>query len=75
MPPKIGQRIKQKPTNIPRPIFPPHDRQVERIVPHFELLRKVMASDDSETFFQANPNGIAPERTLIFEVAGSIGNF
>ena len=50
-------------------------RQGQRLGPGFERLRTVLASDESGLSLRADPSGIAPERALVFEVAGSIGDF
>ena len=50
-------------------------RQGQRLGPRFERLRTVLASDESELSLRADPSSIAPERALVFEVAGSIRDF
>ena len=50
-------------------------RQGQRLGSRFERLRTVLASDESGLSLRADPSGIAPERALVFEVAGSIGDF
>ena len=50
-------------------------RQGQRLGSRFERLRTVLASDESGLALRADPSGIAPERALVFEVAGSIGDF
>ncbi|MCL5047960.1 MAG: S8 family peptidase [Firmicutes bacterium] len=53
--------------------FPPHKKQVSRLEPKLKALQKVL--DDSAMLFQQAPEGIEPERTLVFEVAGDVGSF
>ena len=50
-------------------------RQGQRLGPKFDRLRAVLASDESGLSLRVDPSGIAPERALVFEVAGSIGDF
>ena len=50
-------------------------RQGQRLGPRFERLRTVLASDESGLSLRADPSSIAPERALVFEVAGSIKDF
>ena len=53
--------------------FPSHAKQVSRLRPKLEALQKVL--DDSAMLFQKAPEGIEPERTLVFEVAGETKSF
>ena len=50
-------------------------RQGQRLGPRFERLQAVLASDESGLSLRADPSSIAPERALVFEVAGSISDF
>ena len=50
-------------------------RQGQRLGPRFERLQTVLASDESGLSLRADPASIAPERALVFEVAGSISDF
>ena len=50
-------------------------RQGQRLGPRFERLQTVLASDESGLSLRADPSSIAPERALVFEVAGSIKDF
>ena len=50
-------------------------RQGQRLGSRFERLRTVLASDESGLSLRDDPSGIAPERALVFEVVGSIGDF
>ena len=56
--------------------FIPHrDRQRERLDPIFQRLRDVLEGNSDPLGLRLDPSGIAPERALVFEVAGSIGDF
>ncbi len=63
------------------PLFPPSSptlspqRQGQRLGPRFERLQTILASDESGLSLRADPSSIAPERALVFEIAGSIGDF
>ena len=50
-------------------------RQGQRLGPKFERLQTVLASDESGLSLSADPSSIAPDRALVFEVAGSISDF
>ena len=50
-------------------------RQGQRLGPKFDRLRTVLDSDESGLSLRDDPSGIAPERALVFEVAGSIADF
>ena len=50
-------------------------RQEQRLGPKFDRLRTVLASDESGLSLRDDPSGIASERALVFEVAGSIADF
>lgn len=54
---------------------PPRDRQVERLGPKFQRLQDVFDANRDPTSLREDPLGIAPERALVFEVAGSIRDF
>lgn len=52
-------------------------RQSERLGPRFDRLRNVATQPSAQASLtlRADPDGIAPERALVFEVAGSLGDF
>ncbi len=54
---------------------PARDRQVVRIGPKFDRLRQALGSSSGVMSLREDPTSIAPERALVFEVAGSIANF
>lgn len=54
---------------------PPRDRQIVRIGPTFDRLRQTLGSSSDVMSLREDPTSIAPERALVFEVAGSIANF
>ena len=71
-----------EPGEPPRPPPPPPSgpmlspqRQGQRLGPRFERLQAVLASDESGLSLRDDPSSIAPERALVFEVAGSIRDF
>ena len=54
---------------------PGRQRQVERIGPVFQRLSNLLNGGQDELVLGDDPNGLAPERVIVFEVAGSITNF
>jgi len=54
---------------------PSRARQRERLGPTFQRLRDVFDQNRDPISLREDPLGIAPERALVFEVAGSIGDF
>ena len=56
---------------------PGFGRQSQRLSPRFDRLRDVAAQPAAQASMtlRADPDGIAPERALVFEVAGSLGDF
>ncbi len=54
---------------------PSHARQRERLGPTFQRLQDVFDQDRDPVTLREDPLGIAPERALVFELAGSIGDF
>lgn len=59
---------------VPKPIhFPSNDRQIERLSPLFEVLRRSFENQRAE--IQNTPIGIDPEQVLVFETIGNIESF
>jgi hypothetical protein len=60
--------------NIAKPGF---GRQSQRLGPQFDRLRQVAGQPAAQATMslRADVDGIAPERALVFEVAGSLGDF
>src|SRR5581483_7730 len=56
---------------------PGPQNQGGRLGPRFERLRQVAAQPAAQATMtlRADPDGIAPERAIVFEVAGSLGDF
>lgn len=56
---------------------PGHERQVGRLGPRFDRLRQATAQPPTQAALalQSDPDGIAPERAIVFEVAGSLTDF
>ncbi len=52
---------------------PSHQRQVERLSPRFNTLGKALERGRAKV--TENPEGIAPEYTLVLEVAGNMSDF
>lgn len=61
--------------NSPRPEAFPQDLQSQRFSPKFDRLAEVLARDPNGLELRADPNALAPERLLVFEVRGSVANF
>lgn len=60
------------PPNIRRPT---HQRQVERIGPALNRLAAVVNRPNAGMVLREDPVGLAPERVVVFEVAGEIARF
>ena len=58
-----------------QPEFPSHERQVQRLQPIFQRLQSVFDDNRDPLSLRDDPTAIAPERVLVFEVAGSIDRF
>ena len=58
-----------------RPPTVPTARQGQRLGPTFERLADVLAHDRDGLSLRDDPASIAPERALVLEVAGSLGDF
>lgn len=56
-------------------VTPSRNRQSQRIGPTFQRLKDAFESDRDPVSLRDDPVGIAPERAIVFEVAGSIGDF
>ena len=51
------------------------ERQQETIGPKFQRLQDAFSNNRNPQELRNDPNGIAPERTLVFEVSGTIDGF
>jgi hypothetical protein len=60
---------------VPSPDAFPRDRQTETFGPKFTRLADVLARGANALELRADPNGLAPERLLVFEVRGSVNAF
>lgn len=62
-----------------KPKLPTRERQTTRLGPQFNRLRTVLtaAANDNDAILNLrnDPSSIAPERAIVFEVAGDIGDF
>ncbi len=56
-----------------KPRFPDRRNQIQRIGPTFQRLQDVLARDP--LILRQDPAGIAPERALVLEIAGSVDKF
>ena len=54
---------------------PSRERQGERLDPTFNRLARVTANPSSVMLLRQDPEAIAPERAIVFEVSGSLLNF
>ena len=64
-PPRGGQNLR----------LPSRERQGERFGPTFERLRTALARSGGAGELHADPNSLAPERVIVFEIAGTIAEF
>lgn len=64
-PPRGGQSVTK----------PSRGRQAERLAPRFDRLVQVVGDSQQVMQLRADPEAIAPERAIVFEVAGSIVEF
>lgn len=55
---------------------PGRDIQVQRFNPLFREIQRALAGDESSIMeLRDNPNSLAPERIIVFDIAGSVSNF
>jgi Subtilase family len=64
-----------KPDRSPRADPFPIALQTERFLPKFDRLRDVLARDPEGLSLRTDPEALAPERLLVFEVRGSVSAF
>ncbi len=57
------------------PRLPSRQRQVSVYGPEFRRLREALAREDGSLALQADPGSLAPDRVIVFEVAGNLGDF
>src|SRR5450755_2105820 len=55
--------------------FPPAIRQKERFGPAFTRLRSVLSRKDGAIQLRDDPTSLAPDRVVVFEIAGSVHDF
>lgn len=63
------------PRNIPNVSKPGRARQGERLAPKFERLSRIASDPQQNLQLRTDPDSIAPERAIVFEIAGSILDF
>ncbi len=73
--PRVGSRPKGQGYPISGPKHPSPKRQGERFGPVFQRLANVLDFDQDSLTLRNDPSGLAPERALVFEIAGSLDNF
>lgn len=60
----------------PAPLrFPSHRRQREKFGPLFDRLRGVLGRPGAVLELRDDPHNLAPERVIVFEIAGTVANF
>jgi hypothetical protein len=72
--PFVSKRVGQ-PKFQPGPKVPVHGRQVQRFGQHFQRLQNILERPNPELELRTDPANIAPDRALVFEVAGSLTDF
>jgi hypothetical protein len=55
--------------------FPSKERQRGKFAPLFNRLRSVLARTDGGMELRQDPSSLAPERVIVFEIAGTVSNF
>ena len=60
------------PRSFGKPIVPSRQRQGERLQPTFQRVQDVFDRGDDPLTLLTDPSAIAPERALVFEVAGNV---
>src|SRR5262245_13245414 len=55
--------------------FPSRDRQTRQFGPIFDRLRNAFAQQDRVLHLREDPTGLAPERVIVFEIAGDVESF
>lgn len=55
--------------------FPSRDRQREKMGPMFTRLRSILGRPGAATQLRDDPSSLAPERVIVFEIAGTVANF
>lgn len=70
-----AERVTGKPRNSPQPRGPGRRRQGERLGASFSALQDAVRRAEGGVEVAEDPTGVAPERALVFETAGSIQDF
>jgi hypothetical protein len=55
--------------------IPPKGRQTNRFGPVFDRLQSVLARANGELELRDDPSALAPERVIVFEIAGTVSDF
>ena len=73
--PEPTTRLKRRKAFLPSPTGPGRQTQRRRFQSTFDRLTSALQQSDPVTALRKDPNGIAPERALVFVTAGSIDRF
>ena len=73
--PVVAERRRGGRRNIPRPCGPGRQAQGVRFQSTFDRLADAVNSDQPAVELRSDPSGIAPERALVFVVAGQVQGF
>jgi len=57
------------------PRFPSRQRQLSTYGPEFRRLRQALERKDGSMALRTDPESLAPDRVIVFEVAGNLGDF
>jgi hypothetical protein len=55
--------------------YPSRGRQTQQFGPEFARLRAALSREDGAVQLRDDPTSLAPERVIVFEIAGTIANF
>lgn len=56
-------------------VLPSRARQCQRVGPVFGTLQQVLSSPNGILSVRSDPSSIAPERAIVFEIAGALDDF
>lgn len=72
---RSARRLKGAPVSMPRPRGSGSQGQGARFREEFDRLEKALAGEEADVILRQDPNGIAPERALVFVTAVPITDF
>ncbi len=74
--PQFERGIRPQPSRfVPSSRSLSQERQGQRLGARFNRLQNVLSSESAELSLRNDPSSIAPERALVLEVVGSVGDF